>query len=154
MLTKEQLMAALDEAPGKIQTFQIDFEPRVNIFKVVSEENLIRFIKNGVNAFSGWRFQSLAFLVINGNPDGFRVTVERSTPLFKTAGAEAVAWPVAVAIVGLAAFAFTPFQIRRTFQELPVGAISEVATGIKFAGLGVPGLVLLGFAVLFFAFRE
>jgi len=153
-MTREQVLAALNEAPGKIETFQIDFEPRVNIFKVVSEENLIRLIKNGVNAFSGWRFDSLAFLVVNGNRDGFRVTVTRKTPLFQTAGAEAFAWPVAVAIVGLAAFAFTPFQVRRTFQEFPKEAITELATGVKFAGLGVPGLVLLGFAVLYFAFRE
>jgi len=150
-LSREELRIALDESRvGEINRFRIDFVPRLG-FRLIGEETLIRLIHGAVAVFPEWSVESVAFLPVDGDSDGVKVTLRREKRIAAVLGASVLAITpllAAVAIVTAVAFVYSVHKVTRLGAvaiEAAPGAVSTVASGFQIGALAA--LAGVGFLI-------
>lgn len=153
-LSREELRKALDEnRVGKIDRFRIEFAPRLG-FRLVSEERVAQLVHGAVAAFNDWKVESLAFLPVEGSPDGVVVTLRRppkATGAFQIVSVLAITPLVAaVAVITVVALFYSVKGVVRLGSEFvekaPAEALASAATGFQIAAFAA----LLGIGFLFY----
>ncbi len=145
-ISSEEIRIILDEpGVGQIDRFRMDFKPRFAIFRTISEENLIRSIHAAIWILSDWEIESVAFLPIDGDPNGIRVTVRRKGPdefEVKQSGLSVGALRVALAIIPAITIIYSIHAVTRLGTKVVDSgpeAAGKIASGFQ---LGALALVL------------